>query len=260
MATDAFVIGMGNVGGRLAAALERAGWRVRAVTREDGWEAAADPGLDGVRVVAVREEQLAPVLGRLPDALHGSTVLVPNGFLELVHGDLGSYGRGLIWFNVKGEFFRELRPSLFRGQAAERLARGLAAGGLRVAVVADAEEFTREVVLKGSWNCVVGLPLAVHEVDLATYVARHEEQGRELCRESVAAAGAFYRVVVSAAEAWERVADCRVSLGHVRGGAKALAWRNGAVARMGRRHGVPTPVTDRLLRAAGHDPEHGPPA
>ena len=47
-------------------------------------------------------------------------------------------------------------------------------------------------------------------------------------------------------------------IGFVTGGAKALPWRNGAIAAFGRRHRVATPVTDRLLRAADYDPDDPP--
>ena len=49
-----------------------------------------------------------------------------------------------------------------------------------------------------------------------------------------------------------KILETTKELGWVRGGAKALAWRNGAIARFGRRHGIPTPVNDRLLRAVGY--------
>ena len=55
-----------------------------------------------------------------------------------------------------------------------------------------------------------------------------------------------------------KILETTVDLGWVRGGTKALAWRNGALARFGRRHGVPTPVNDRLLRAAAYDPDSDP--
>jgi 2-dehydropantoate 2-reductase len=253
-----FVIGPGEVGRRLAAALEAAGWRPRLVRRDAGWEAALDPADPAPRVVAVREEDLAAAWARFDASLHGRLVLVQNGFLEGRIGapeELAKASRGLVWFTAKGTFFRELMPSLFFGPAADALAGALARGGLAARLVTDAAEFRRELVLKGAWNAIVGLPLAVHGVDLATYRSAFAAELAALADESCRAASAEYGVAVDADEALARLAATTAELGWVRGGTRALPFRNGAIARFGRRHGVPTPVTDRLLRAAGCAPE-----
>ena len=111
------------------------------------------------------------------------------------------------------------------------------------------------MIVKGIWNGVVGLPLAVHDVDLATYFESHAEELEELVAESAAAAGKNYDVDVDPAAALRKIRDTTTELGWVRGGKKALPWRNGAVAWFGRQYGVPTPVNDRLLRDAGYDPD-----
>ena len=245
---------MGEVGGRLASALERAGWRVHAVTRRDGWKAASDPSNPAPRLVAVREEQLADVLERLAKLPAERLVLVQNGFLEAVHGDLGPVSRGLIWFTSKGDFFRSLCASPVHGTVAPDLTTALAAGGLEVELEPDRKRFTQAMIVKGIWNAVVGLPLAVHQVDLATYLSDHREELAALVEESARAAGAVYGVDVSAEHALDKLLATTTELGWVRGGAKALDWRNGALATFGRRHDVPTPVNDRLLQAVGHDP------
>jgi 2-dehydropantoate 2-reductase len=253
-----FVIGQGEVGRRLAAALEAAGAEPRLVRRDAGWEAALDPADPAPRVASVREEDLAAAWARFEATLHGRLVLVQNGFLEGrigAPGELANASRGLIWFTAKGAFFRELMPSLFFGPAADALAGVLARGGLASRLVTDPAEFRRELVLKGAWNAIVGLPLAVHGVDLATYRSAFAAELAALADESCRAASAEYGVSVDADEALARLAATTAELGWVRGGTRALPFRNGAIARFGRRHGVPTPVTDRLLRAAGCAPE-----
>lgn len=253
-----FVIGPGEVGRRLAAALEAAGAGPRLVHRDAGWEAALDPADPAPRIVAVREEDLGAAWARFDAPLYGRLVLVQNGFLEGrigAPGELAEASRGLIWFTAKGAFFRELMPSLFFGPAAGALAGALARGGLAARLVPDAAAFRRELVLKGAWNAIVGLPLAVHGVDLATYRSAFAAELAALADESCRAASAEYGVAVDADEALARLAATTGELGSVRGGTRALPFRNGAIARFGRRHGVPTPVTDRLLRAAGCAPE-----
>ncbi|HXV75935.1 MAG TPA: hypothetical protein VD788_06395 [Candidatus Polarisedimenticolaceae bacterium] len=245
-----YVVGVGEVGRRLAGALERDGWQVARVTRRRGWPAAADHRDPSPRIVAVREEALAGVLARLPADLRVRVVLVQNGFLEAVHDDLGETTRGLIWFTSKGAFFRSLRPSVFRGAWAEPLVAALDRGGIDVVRIDDRDRFAREMILKGIWNCVVGLPLVAHDVDLATYLREWHDELVDLVAECATAAAAHYGVSVDPRAALDRIEETTTELGWMRGGAKALAWRNGAIVTFGRRHGIPTPVNDRLLRAA----------
>ena len=182
-------------------------------------------------------------------------MLVQNGFLEAVHGDLGPVTRGLIWFTAKGDLYRQLAPSVFHGPNAAWLASTLSRGGLDALEVPERSAFLREMILKGLWNAVVGLPLAVHGEDLGTYLARRGTEWRALLDEGARAASREYGVTVSGDDAAACLVATTPGLERIRGGTKALRWRNGALALFGRRHGVPTPVNDRLLRAAGLDPD-----
>jgi ketopantoate reductase len=253
MSDEAFVVGMGEVGRRLAAALERAGWTVWPVGRSEGWEAATDTSNPAPRIVAVREEDLQSVLDRLPGSVRRRAVLVQNGFLEAVHGELEPVSRGLIYFTSKKEFYRELCPSPFHGPLATSIAEALGSGGVATELIDDRGTFLKAMIVKGIWNGVVGLPLAVHGVDLATYLLEHRGELEDLADEGARACGAQYGVEVSGAAAVAKLLETTADLGHVKGGAKALAWRNGAIALFGRRHGIPTPVNDRLLRAVGYE-------
>ena len=248
------LIGPGEVGRRLAGALESGGWRASVVTRTSGWDRALDESDPSPRLVAVREEDLGAVLDRFEGPLRQRLVLVQNGFLEVVHGDLSDVSRGLIWFMSKKDVFHELWPSLFYGPCAGGIAEGLVESGTRVEVIEDRKRALTEMVLKGVWNCVVGLPLAIAQVDLATYKTMHSVELRALVDEAARAASAEYGVEVGAGEALERIHATTGPIGWVKGGTKALRWRNGAVSRLGRRHGIETPVNDRLLAAAGFEP------
>jgi ketopantoate reductase len=195
----------------------------------------------------MREEDLGQALARLSDRMRERVVVVQNGFLEAVFGELGPVTRGLIWFTSKGDFFEVLAPSPFHGRHAAALAGALRAGGIAAEALDDSAAFRRAIVVKGIWNCIVGLPLAAHSVDLATYLRDHRAEAEALVAECARAASAEYRVEVSAIEAFRVLVETTRPLGWVRGGAKALPFRNGAIAQFGRRHGIPTPLTDRLL-------------
>jgi ketopantoate reductase len=238
---------MGEVGRRLAAGLAAAGVEVIPVTRKQGWERALGDA-EGLRLVCVREEALAAVLGLLRDVPDADIAVVQNGWIRPLLATLPNLSRGLIWFMSKREFFRVLRPTPFCGPRAEHLAALLTAGGI-ASVAVQRLEFDCLDAEKMGFNCVVGLPLAVHGVDLGEYLSGHRHEARELFEESVTVSAAALGVVV-ADDLWERFLEATALLGRVRVPvAKALAFRNGAIARLARDQGVPVPVTDRLLAA-----------
>jgi ketopantoate reductase len=248
----AFVIGMGEVGRRLAAALAAAGIDVVGVSRDEGWERALS-GEPGPRIICVREEALAGVLERLRDVPVDRLVAVQNGWIRPLVAKLPELSRGLIWFTSKGGFYRVLRPSPISGKWAPALASLLTAGGIPASAVPRAA-FDALDADKMGFNCVVGLPLAVHGLSLGEYLEREPDEARELFMESVTTCA---RAVGTAAEAswWIHFLESSTELGWVRTGrAKALELRNGAVAELARRQGVPVPVTDRLLEAHAAGP------
>jgi hypothetical protein len=242
-----YVIGFGEVGQRLARALGQAGVDAVPVTRDSGWDRVVnDP--EGVRLICVREQQLAVVLERLEQVPDRQIVLVQNGWIRPLLEDRPDVTRGLIWFTSKGEFFRVLRPSPFTGPLADRLVGALEAGGIPASAV-DSVEFAALDADKMGFNCVVGLPLAVHQRTLGDYLDGYRDEAHELFTESVTACAEALRTTVDPAW-WPRFINSAEPLGWVRATvAKALEFRNGAVAKLASQLGLETPVTDRLLRA-----------
>ena len=243
-----YVIGMGEVGSRLAAALERGGATVVPVTRDRGWNEAAGRG-DGLRLVCVREESLAEVLRRLRGVPPHRLVFIQNGWIRpLLEGAAGS-SRGLIWFTSKGEFFKQLRPSPFTGPAAAALARPLTIGGIDT-WVADRNEFTAREADKMGFNCVVGLPLAVRGLSLGEYLEQHTDEARGLFEESTGVVAEALGQTLDPGW-WPAFVESVQPLAWVRASsAKALEFRSGAVSKLARQLNRPVPVTDRLLAAA----------
>jgi len=245
----AFVIGMGEVGRRLAGALAASGVDVVPVTRAAGWDGALAAGGEP-RLVCVGEGQLAEVAARLRGVPPARLAFVQNGWVRDELAGLPGHTRGLVWFTSKGEFFRVLRPSPFAGPLAGELAAALASGGIPAEALDD-RAFRAAEAEKMGFNCVVGLPLAVHGVTLAEYLERHRDEARAVFDEAVEVTARALGVAPAAAW-WDEFVRTVEPLAWVRSGApKALAHRNGAVARLARELGTAVPANARLLAAAG---------
>jgi hypothetical protein len=248
----AWVVGMGEVGRRLAAAITAAGVDVQPVSRTSGWEEAIGDR-EGIMVVAVREEGLAEVLSRVGGVAPERLVFVQNGWVRPLLARVPGCTRGLIWFTSKGEFFRVLRPSVLSGPQGAALAAVLERGGVP-AVVANGRRFACAEAEKMAFNCVVGLPLAVHGVSLSDYLVRFEDEARAVFAEALEVTARALGVVGPAA-AWDGFLAASEPIGWVRATvAKALEYRNGAVVRLARELGSAAPVNARLLDAAGFRP------
>ena len=245
----AFVIGMGEVGRRLAGALAAAGVDVLPVTRESGWDEAL--GSSGAaRLVCVGETQLAALVPRLRGVPPAALAFVQNGWIRPELEDLPGHTRGLVWFTSKGDFFRVLRPSPFCGPLAADLAAALTAGGIAAEALDDAA-FRAAEAEKMGFNCVVGLPLAVHRVTLGEYLEIRGDEARAVFAEAVAVT-AHALGVAAKVRWWEAFVRSVEPLAWVRSSApKALGHRNGAVARLARELGAAAPENERLLAAAG---------
>ena len=97
------------------------------------------------------------------------------------------------------------------------------------------------------FNCVVGLPLAVHGLSLGEYLDAHADEAEALFNESVEVCAAAAGCTASET-GWPDFLEAVEPLDWVRTSkAKALDFRNGAVARLGRQLGIATPVNDSLL-------------
>jgi ketopantoate reductase len=188
---------------------------------------------------------LARVVGFKPSHL----VFVQNGWVRPFLADAAGSTRGLIWFTSKGEVFRVLRPSVFSGPAGGELAAALTRGGIPSMAV-DGDSFRAAEAEKMGFNCVVGLPLAVHRVSLAEYLERHRDEAEAVFHEATSITAVALGVRPSPSW-WGAFLLASQPIGWVRAtAAKALEFRNGAVVRLAAESGLTAPVNDRLLRAA----------
>jgi len=244
-AERAWIIGMGEVGRRIADALADDGLEVVPVTRATSLEPAAGDQ-QGLRVVCVREDDLPGVLEALDGVPAREFVTVQNGWVR----DLVPPGstRALIWFTSKGDFFRPLRPTPVTGPAAHRIATALSRSDIPARAV-DPSEFDPLDADKMGFNCVVGLPLAVHGVSLGEYLEHHSHEAEQVFSEAL---NICCRALHCSPpdNAWRNFQSSVEPLGWVRTGtAKALRWRNGAVVRLADELGLDAPHNRRLLAA-----------
>jgi len=245
----AHVIGMGEVGRRLAGALHRAGISALPVTRAQGWDEAREDR-HGICLICVREDGLAEVLEALSDVPSERLVLVQNGWIRPLLHDLPNATRGLIWFTSKGEFFQILRPNSFTGPVADDLSLALAAGGLPSEAVATGV-YDRLDADKMGFNCLVGLPLAVRGLSLKEYLESFPEEARAVFDEAVGACSAALGAEIDAS-GWEGFLESAQHLGWVRvSEAKALGFRNQAVVALAAESGLPAPINTELLQRYG---------
>ncbi len=249
----AHVIGMGEVGHRLADALERAGVDVVRVTRHEGWDGVrTDPS--SLRILCVREDDLAPVLAALQDVPPERITAVQNGWIRPLLEPWPGCGRGLIWFMSKGAFFDELRPSIVTGPAGAWLHDALSRGGLHVTFIPDPSRFAQLEADKMGFNCVVGLPLAVHGLTLGRYLDERPDEAQTVFTEAVRVCSRALGVDPEPS-AWTEFLHTVEPIRWVAASrAKALDYRNGAVVTIAHRLGLEAPANERLLAAAGWRP------
>lgn len=242
-----FIIGPGEVGTRLGGAFEAAGIEVLYVTRNQGWEKAVNTDTAVPRILCMREEDFGAALDRLSAIPATSLVSVQNGWLRPLFKEESSVTRGLIWFTSKGDFFKSLRPSPFHGPLAAPIVAALKDGGLEVAAIDSNNRFSALEAEKMGFNCVVGLPLAVHGMSLGEYLDKRTDEARAVFGE---AAGVCARSLgVEPGPTWwnDFVASCAPLAWVATSKAKALEFRNQAVVDLANLMGSDAPVNRELL-------------
>lgn len=234
------LIGAGEVGRVFLRALRP----VRVIRRGD----PVTPEPEGTILVAVREDDL----GSLVDPLRGYAsrcAFVQNGIVDDVLAPLGEVTRGLIWFTAKGATFHALAPSVFHGPRAGDCAAWLTEAGVSARVEEDPSRFRHEVARKLAWNNVAGLGPWVRGVTLGEYLDRNSDEARAVIDETLRVCAARWGTPVDTDAVVALVRATTAPIASLRGGDKALAYRNGAVQALGRERGVATPANDALLAA-----------
>ena len=103
---------------------------------------------------------------------------------------------------------------MFSGPAADDLSLALAAGGLPSEAV-EGGVYDRLDADKMGFNCIVGLPLAVHRLSLEDYLGSYPEEARAVFDEAVGACSAAINTDIDEG-GWDAFLDSAQHLGWVR--------------------------------------------
>jgi ketopantoate reductase len=240
------VIGAGRIGTALC---ERDPSRFSLIDREQGWARLEAPA--GVPIVlAVRNDDLDPVLARVPGHRHADLAFVQNGMLRpwLHARGLASATRGLLFMAVpkRGAPIEPGGESPFFGPHAQVLVDAFLAAGLPARSV-DAERFAEIELEKLLWNTCFGLLCEAHECDVGTVVLEHFGDLHELVAELLTLGAPALGVSLALDPLVERLAAYSNSIATYRGAVKEWRWRNGWFVELARERGVALPVHERLL-------------
>jgi ketopantoate reductase len=254
MSETVIVIGAGRIGTALAARSDQsAGERFVLVDRERGWD-RIHPEAAGPILLAVRNDDLAAVLERVPPTRRGDLVFVQNGMLRpwLEERGLGGATRGLLYMAVPtvGANIEPGLESPFHGRHAAAMVDAFTAVGLPAKVV-DAKTFAAIELEKLIWNCAFGLFCQALDCDVGTVVEQHRPRLRLLVSELLAVGGPALGVEVELEPLVERLCEYSRSIPSYRGAVKEWPWRNGWFVSTARARKQRTPTHDMLLLAIG---------
>ena len=246
------IVGAGRVGSALAA---RDPQRFGLIDRVDGW-ARLDAAAGAPILLAVRNDDLDPVLARIPAHRHADLCFVQNGMLRpwLASRGLAGATRGILFFAVatRGAAVEPGGESPFFGPHAAALVAAFTATELPARVV-DAETFAAIELEKLIWNSAFGLLCQAFAVPVGEVVERHYDALRDLVAELLAVGAPALGITLELDPLVERLAAYSRSIPSYQGAVKEWRWRNGWFVELAAAAGVALPVHDRLLARAGLD-------
>ncbi|MCR9160767.1 MAG: ketopantoate reductase family protein [Nannocystaceae bacterium] len=246
------IIGAGRVGGALAARARDVGIEHTLVDRTNGWDSIE--GSDAPIFVAVRNDDLASVLSKVPQSAHERLVFTQNGMLRpwLAEHGLESATRGLLFFAVpsRGAPLDPGGNSPFVGPHAAAVAQWL--GRINVpASVVEPRSFAVTELEKLLWNCCFGLLCEHTGESVGTIVDEHDDVFSPLVDELLERGMPAFELDLDAAARdamKERLRAYSRSIADYRGAVKEWKWRNGWFVQIADAPGL----HEELLEQAGH--------
>lgn len=243
------VIGAGRVG----QGLKLLDPQLRLLERGQNWAALDEPAGEAI-FVAVRNDDLADLLERVPEHRFVDLVFTQNGMLRdfLADRGLAEATRGLLFFAVaaRGDRPAPGGSSPFCGPRAEAVVDWLRDLGLPAEAV-DADSFAAVELEKLIWNCAFGLCCEALGLNVGEVVEQRREELRELVVELHRVGEQAMQVEVAFEPLFERLCAYSLSIRDYRGAVKEWPWRNGWFVRRAASLGIDTPRHQRLLAEVG---------
>jgi ketopantoate reductase len=244
------IVGAGRVGRALH---ELAPVELPLIDRVQGW-ALLDAPAGAPVLVCVRNDDLAPLLARVPAARHADLVFVQNGLLRpwLRAQGLADATRGLLFFAVarRGDAIQPGAPSPFHGPHAAHVVATLQRLGVPAQEV-DAASFAAIELEKLLWNCCFGLCCAALHCSVGEVVDRHADTLHELVAELLPIGERLVGTSLALAPLVARLCDYSRSIPTFVAGLREWPWRNGPFVDAAAREQLALPVHARLLALAG---------
>ena len=248
------IIGAGRVGGALAQRAKDAGVQHTLVDRTQGWDAIADS--QAPIFVAVRNDDLAAVVERVPASARHRLVFTQNGMLRgwLAEQELADCTRGLLFFAVpsRGAPLDPGGDSPFVGPQAQAVVDWLSQLDVP-ASVAPAASFAETELEKLLWNCCFGLLCEHTDGPVGAVVQNHDDLLTRLAQELLDVGMPTFGLALDAdarAALIERLRSYSRSIPDYRGAVKEWPWRNGWFVQTARTPGL----HEELLGKTGHLP------
>lgn len=247
------IIGNGRVGGALAARSVEHGISVHLIDRHDGWHQLDCPAGAPI-LVSTRNDDLASVVGRLPEHRRPDIVLIQNGMLRpwLEQHELSGVTRGLLFFAVpkRGAAIETGPPSPFFGPHADAVVQWMQRLDVPAEVVSE-QAFKALELEKLIWNAAFGLLCQRFECSVGEVVQGHDETLRELVAEMLDLGAPALGVELDLAALLKSLQDYSLSIADYRGSVKEWPWRNGWFVDLAKGHGLDSPLHHRLLAEIG---------
>lgn len=248
------IIGAGRVGGAIAQRAQEAGLEHTLVNRTQGW--GAIERTDAPIFIAVRNDDLAGVLDKVPASAHHRLVFTQNGMLRpwLAQRGLADCTRGLLFFAVpsRGAALDPGGDSPFVGPQAPAVVEWM--GKIQVpASSPDATGFAVTELEKLLWNCCFGLLCEHTGASVGAVVDEHDalltQLADELLHWGMPAFG--LDLDAQAQDALKsRLRAYSRSIPDYRGAVKEWPWRNGWFVEVAGEPGL----HEDLLGKTGHLP------
>ena len=189
MKSPVIFIGIGEMGGVFARGILRLGYPVVPVTRDMDMQEVANAYPDPQLVlISVAENDLQPVLKKLPAQWHGRVGLLQN---ELLPRDWKAHSYDnptviSVWFEKKkGQDFKVLIPSPAFGPQAQLLVDALSTLDIPAKVVADENALLDELVIKNVYILTTNICGLITEGDVNDLWQNHRALATEVANEVI---------------------------------------------------------------------------